>query len=135
MKKWIVWLLMVATLCCSICACVGKSGPSFETVKEEALEIAGVLGPSGDDYFIIDTFPYENGTNKIFIDMIAPETQRKTLEAIKYVNERLGFNGSLYNRMTSTTALMGRQSEENRKYKVSWTYHPDKGLEVTYEKK
>ena len=29
----------------------------------------------------------------------------------------------------------GRQSSENEKYKVSWTYHPDDGLKVTYEKK
>ena len=37
--------------------------------------------------------------------------------------------------MMKTTALMGRQSAETDKYKVSWTYHPDNGLEVTYEKK
>ena len=30
---------------------------------------------------------------------------------------------------------MGRQSEENEKYRVKWSYHPDDGLEVTYEKK
>lgn len=33
-----------------------------------------------------------------------------------------------------TNALMGRQREENDKYRVSWTYHPNRGLEVTYEK-
>ncbi len=30
---------------------------------------------------------------------------------------------------------MGQQSEENKKFRVSWTYHPDRGLEVLYEKK
>ena len=37
--------------------------------------------------------------------------------------------------MMNTSALMGRQVEENDKYKVSWTYHPDDGLTVTYTKK
>ena len=37
--------------------------------------------------------------------------------------------------MMKTTALMGRQEEETKKYRVSWTYHPDRGLEVTYEEK
>ena len=66
--------------------------------------------------------------------LLASRTQEKALEAIKYVNKELGFNGSLYNRMLETNAIMGRQSEENDKYRVTWTYHPDEGLEVTYEK-
>ena len=37
--------------------------------------------------------------------------------------------------MLKTNALMGRQTEENDKYKVAWSYHPDDGLEVTYSKK
>lgn len=36
--------------------------------------------------------------------------------------------------MLETSARMGRQREENDKYRVTWTYHPDEGLEVTYEK-
>ena len=37
--------------------------------------------------------------------------------------------------MGETRSMDGRQSDENDKYKVTWTYHPDKGLEVMYEKK
>ena len=47
----------------------------------------------------------------------------------------LGFSDSLYQDMLNTSAIMGRQSEENEKYRVKWSYHPDDGLEVTYEKK
>lgn len=55
--------------------------------------------------------------------------------AVKDANAALGFNDALQQKMNTTTALQGRQSEENEKYKVSWTYHPDKGLEIMYEVK
>ena len=57
------------------------------------------------------------------------------LKAIKHANTALGFDSGLYNQMLKTNALMGRQTEENDKYKVAWSYHPDDGLEVTYSKK
>lgn len=107
----------------------------FEKVKDECVQIAGRISGSGN-YFTIDTYPdeYENMDDAV-VNILLPDTQTKALEAIKYANEELGFNGSVYSKMMKTTALMGRQSEENDKYKVSWTYHPDDGLEVTYEKK
>ncbi len=54
-------------------------------------------------------------------------------EKIKEINIDLGFSTSLYEKMNSTSALQGVQSEENDNYKVTWTYHPDHGLEVMYE--
>lgn len=97
----------------------------FERVKSKCVHIAGMVTGSGD-YFMLDTLPDV---------MMLPDTEENALEAIKYANEELGFNGSVYSQMMNTTALMGRQSAENDKYRVSWTYHPDDGLEVTYEKK
>lgn len=107
----------------------------FERVKNECVHIAGMVTGSGD-YFMIDTLPdaYEN-MDAIMKALLLPDAQERALEAIKYANEELGFNGSVYSKMMNTTALMGRQSAENDKYRVSWTYHPDDGLEVTYEKK
>lgn len=98
----------------------------FERVKSKCVHIAGMVTGSGD-YFMLDTLP-----DDVFM---LPDTEENALEAIKYANEELGFNGSVYSQMMNTTALMGRQSAENDKYRVSWTYHPDDGLEVTYEKK
>lgn len=107
----------------------------FEKVKSECVHIAGGVTGS-DDYFKLDTYPDEyKNMDSTLVSMLAPEEEENVLKAIKYANEALGFNGSLYSKMLDTTALMGRQSEENDKYKVSWTYHPDDGLEVTYEKK
>lgn len=107
----------------------------FERVRKECLQIAGSITGSGD-YFMIDT--YLDGSENLDETMKAlllPTQEKNAIKAIKYANEKLGFNGSLYSKMLETNALMGRQSEENGKYKVSWTYHPDDGLEVTYEKK
>lgn len=58
-----------------------------------------------------------------------------TLNGIKWMNKKLGFSSSVYDDMMETNSLMGKQSASNDKYKVSWTYHPSKGLEVKYEKK
>ena len=57
------------------------------------------------------------------------------LSAIKSMNESMGLPSSLYNDMLQTTWSMGKQTEtlNNLGLTVSWTYHPDKGLEVTYK--
>ncbi len=56
-------------------------------------------------------------------------------DAIQDINRELGFSSALYQKMIETRALDGRQYDENDRVKVSWTYHPDEGLVVTYEKK
>jgi RNA polymerase subunit RPABC4/transcription elongation factor Spt4 len=55
--------------------------------------------------------------------------------SIKDMNEKLGLPESINNDMSQTSALMGKQSEtyENIGITVTWTYHPDHGLEVTYK--
>ena len=108
----------------------------FERVKNECVQIAGSISYRGDDNFTIDTYPDEyKNMDELLVSMLLPDAQENALKAIEYANEELGFNGSVYSQMMNTTALMGRQSAENDKYRVSWTYHPDDGLEVTYEKK
>ncbi len=61
--------------------------------------------------------------------------QSDSLDGIKFINEKLGFTDALYSKMLQTTTLMGRQTKEKNKYRVNWTYHPNQGLEVMYEKK
>ena len=38
----------------------------------------------------------------------------------------------MYKLMITTTALQGRQTETVNGLIISWTYHPDNGLEVIY---
>lgn len=55
--------------------------------------------------------------------------------AIIDVCEALGFSEATIRKMLLTSALDGRQTEENDKAQVSWKYHPNKGLEVLFESK
>lgn len=57
------------------------------------------------------------------------------LQDIQTVNRYLYFSGSLYEKMENTRAIDGTQKDENDLVKVSWTYHPDNGLVILYEKK
>lgn len=134
-KKKIIIIAVAAVLIIAI-ALIFLIPSKFERVKSECVQIAGMVTGSGD-YFMIDTYPSEMYKNmdKLVAEMLLADKQESALEAIKYANAELGFNGSVYSHMLETSALMGRQSAENDKYRVSWTYHPDDGLEVTYEKK
>lgn len=55
--------------------------------------------------------------------------------ALEDINDDLGFPASLYKKMGETRSVDGRLSETAGDYTVSWTYHPDNGLEVLYEVK
>ena len=78
---------------------------------------------SDGSYMRIDTNPSDLDDH---IDL----TAYYTLESI---NRELGFPASTYEKMGETRALDGRQYDETSDVEVSWTYHPDSGLEVMYE--
>ena len=134
-KKLVICILAAIIVVAGIVTFVVLHKSEFEKVQDECIGIAGFI-TGGGDYFTLDTDPddWENMDSSVKALLIGKQ-QTNTLEAIKYANEALGFNGSLYSKMMESTALMGRQTEENDKYRVSWKYHPDDGLEVTYEKK
>ena len=52
--------------------------------------------------------------------------------AIKELNEALGLPESVNNKMDKTRSMDGIQTESGDGFEVSWTYHPNKGMEVTY---
>ncbi len=49
------------------------------------------------------------------------------------VLDELGFPSSVAEEMDSTRALDGRLSASTDEFEVSWTYHPDNGLEAMFE--
>ena len=55
--------------------------------------------------------------------------------SIKEMNKTLGLPASLTEDMSQTTWSMGRQNQKFTSVgvEVTWTYHPDKGMEVTYK--
>ena len=80
---------------------------------------------SDGSYMKLDTNPYD----------IDDSFNSDAWNKIEEVNTALGFSEALMGKMGETRSMDGRQSDENNKFKVTWTYHPDKGLEVMYEKK
>ena len=115
----IIGIIIVAAI---IAALVFMPGAEFRKVKKKAIQISG-RATSGKNYFTIDTYPEEyKNMDAATVAILRAGTEENALEAIKYANEALGFSGSLYQDMISTSAIMGHQSEENKKYKVTWRY-------------
>ncbi len=54
------------------------------------------------------------------------------LDIITIVNS-LGLPDSLTDEMSATNSLMGRQEEVFDNINVSWSYHPDNGLDAIFK--
>lgn len=108
----------------------------FNDVREECKWTVDQISYT-EDSFDLDTLPddMENMSEmqKAFMDYANPNRVSKVLEAIKKANDGLGFPDYVYQDMLETSSSMGRQTVENDDYLVTWTYHPDHGLEVTYK--
>ena len=68
-------------------------------------------------------------TNPLNIDDYYSATYTNILKAM---NNALGLPAYVYQSMITTTALMGRQTATANGITVSWTYHPNRGLEAMY---
>ena len=98
---------------------------SFEEICKDYDDLLWVTCASDYSYFYFDTNPFD--LEDFFLEGLYDEVEE--------INKKLGFSEALMLKMAGTRALDGRQTEENDICKVSWTYHPDKGLEILYEKK
>ena len=87
---------------------------------------------SDGSYMKVDTNPNDFDSDNLWLYY---ETFSEADKFIESANSALGFSSALKAKMNTTTWSMGRQTQENDRYIVSWTYHPDKGLEVMYEVK
>lgn len=109
---------------------VATSEKDFKDMYEElAVNSWCTIGADGS-YMRLDTNPEDLDEEELF-SYISENIEASAI--IEEVNMDLGFPASLYEKMTSTTWSHGQQTESNKKYKVTWTFHPDKGLEVLYE--
>ena len=109
---------------------IADNSKTYEVDFEEVVDVIG-----GGSYYCkvaLDGSYLSIDTNPSDIDDYYSETATRYVEK---ANEELGFSAVLYNKMSRTRALDGTQKDENDKVKVSWTYHPNRGLEVIYEKK
>lgn len=102
-----------------------KSGPDFKAMYNQYCKSTWASYGSDGSYLSIDTNPYDWDDD----GLAYPEAYT----AIGKVNTALGLPSSLLNDMGQTTGADGKQSETFGDITVSWKYHPDKGLEVTYK--
>lgn len=104
-----------------------KTGPDFQALYNDNCESTWASVGSDGSYLKIDTNPYDKDDSGV--------AYAEAYYAIIAINEELGLPDSLIEDMGSTTSVMGKQSETYSAIglTVSWSYHPDKGLEVTYK--
>lgn len=105
---------------------LSNRGPNLKKIyNRHCSPLWSELGSDGS-YLSIDTNPLDLEDTGVAYD--------SAYDAIQTVNEELGLPESVFEDMITTTSNDGKQTEEFGKLKVSWRYHPDKGLEVTYKK-
>lgn len=105
-----------------------KSNVDFEKLYDDYCSYTWATLGSDKSYLSVDTNPYDydDGDYRYF---------SVVNDAIKKIHKALNLPDSLYEDMNHTTWSMGKQSEtfNDIGLLVTWTYHPDKGLEVTYK--
>lgn len=102
----------------------GSSGPNLEKIYSEYCTSTFATVASDGSYLQIDTNPLD----------LDDFTDWDAVEAIESINNALEFPASVYQKMLETRSLDGRQSQTINDITVSWTYHPNSGLVVMYEK-
>lgn len=104
---------------------VVKGGPNFSDLFDQHCQSSWAKVGADGSYLQIDTNPYD------YEDYYSSAADK----GIQNVNEAIGLPDSLYNDMMNTSYDMGKQTEtfQDVGVVVTWTYHPDQGLEVTYK--
>ncbi|MGN0489829.1 MAG: Ig-like domain-containing protein [Ruminococcus sp.] len=104
------------------------------TVEEAGPDLLDIYNCLDDDYYCELGYDYSYlmiDTNPLDLDDYSSYTAH---ELIQEANDLLGLPASVLEKMGNTTALSGTQTYQAHKLNVSWTYHPDNGLEVIYER-
>lgn len=91
----------------------------------------------GNDYMFIDTNPYnyDSDSSDRVTQVAAVMYNTVATNNIKKVHAKLGIPDYVYQEMIRTRAVDGKQTYSGEKVEISWTYHPDQGLEVMYKRK
>ena len=107
---------------------VEKAGPDFKAIYEAiGGEYPWAEVGSDNSYLKLDTNPYDRDDDGL--------AYSEAYVAASAVNAVLGLPDSLTSAFGEVTGADGRQTKEypSQGVSVSYKYHPDKGLEITYE--
>lgn len=118
--------LIVVILIVVLTAGGGKKGPDFQQIYDTYCSSIWADVGSDGSYLSIDTNPYDWDDDGL--------AYPKAYDAVKSINKALGLPESLTTEIGETRGADGKQTESfpSQGVIVSWTYHPDEGLEITY---
>lgn len=100
-----------------------KEKPDFMAVYIEYCDPSWATLSKDGSYLMVDTNP----------DDLDDHTDYGAFLAISEINSAFGLPDSVYQKMLETRSLDGRQYHYTDTITISWTYHPDQGLEIIYE--
>lgn len=101
-----------------------RKDPDFKKLYNQYCNSSWATVGADNSYLFIDTNPYNQ--EDYYLSAAG--------NAIEAINAALGLPSSLNKTMGLTSWSMGRQSQTftEQGVVVTWTYHPNKGMEVTY---
>ena len=121
----IVAIILVVFIIIAAISGSGSSTSNFNTMYSSiASESWCEIGSDGT-WMKLDTNPYD----------LDDYNNTVAWGKIKSILNELGFSSSVAEEMAETRALDGRQTASTSEYEVSWTYHPDSGLEAMFKVK
>jgi len=125
MKKIVA--LLSLSLVLVLAACNGTTAVTLSSVHGDLdTSVRWLTTLASDDSYIALT-----------VTRLCPRTEDSILcdrsHALNDILDGLGFESNVIRRMGETRALDGRQTAENDNFRVSWTFHPDDGLQVLFE--
>jgi hypothetical protein len=118
MKK-IIALAASGVLALTLTGCVGFS--TFQNAYDACNSPSGVT--------------VSDGGKSLIINGLGDESYGATIYDTACVLTKIGTPTYILSNMETTNSLMGRQSAEFDGIVVSWSYHPDNGLDVVANKK
>lgn len=98
------------------------AGPDLQGLYNDYCSSSFADLASDGSYLYVDTNPSDKDDH----------TDYEAYLAIMSINEALGLPESVLNRMNQTRSLDGVQSYSTDDLEIMWSYHPDRGLEVSY---
>lgn len=102
-----------------------------EEAAAEKQAVIDLLKEAYDNCSSYDTSLSSDGLS-LYVDS-EDENDMEGLTDIISIISTLGLPDSVFDEMCSTTALMGKQTQVCGDYEVSWSYHPDNGLDAIFK--
>ena len=130
-KRILICVLCVACIAFSIWGFVDCGNVNVFAEAYKKCDCHSPWAKYGDGYLKIDSNPYNYDSSTTMSTFYILDAT----DGIKAVNAYFNLPTHLYDEIMNTRALDGKLTFSGDKVNVSWRYHPDQGIEVTYTAK